>query len=582
MPVNPTPAQAAPPWGWCLLLLAGLLIYTLGLDGQYMPSNGDELVYSHIARRTAESGHWLPLVSDLPQMRNTKPPLLFWQGMVAGDWGAHWSQAALRLPSLLYTLVLTLLLAFTAWHLRRDAATALRAACLFLAFTSTLRYGRPYLTSAPETFWLALPMLALLRRPSCTSTLPSPLGWLAVGACWALGIGHKSFALLLPAAVAYAAAVTALQPAVGRATVLRITFGCAMAGTLALAFFGLWFVLDPDPAAVWREFIVGENAGKLANAQGYWHEALLGGGSSMPAQLFAYVQNAGLLAPVVLLAMLAGGWWLARAPSRILAIPNEQRVPLVWLSVWLLVFMLPSQRSARYLIPAMPALALLLALHWQRLPRFGFMLTLVLVAPLALLLARIAQTEAALGVASEGQFAWALGLARLTLVVVLIGLARARTTRATALAAVLLLYALLQATLAPLDGQAGQYDTAARATVRGLRVAVPSSFNGQFERFRFLLPQAAAWMPYDGERRTAARGDDADTLQARLEQFDAVVWLPAVESDSAPPCLPRCRVLGQRWELKGRHASGEITLTNLWQPEHWLLRREWLLARARP
>src|SRR5674476_862669 len=86
MPYHPPellPAQAfhASTWGWLALLAVALLVYAFGLGGQYNPSNGDELVYTHIARLTAESGHWLPLVSDLDHMRNTKPPLLFWQAM---------------------------------------------------------------------------------------------------------------------------------------------------------------------------------------------------------------------------------------------------------------------------------------------------------------------------------------------------------------------------------------------------------------------------------------------------------------------------------------------------------------------
>src|SRR5665647_3162164 len=97
-PPEPLPAQAfhVSTWGWLALVAVALLVYAFGLGGQYNPSNGDELVYTHIARLTAESGRWLPLVSDLDHMRNTKPPLLFWQAMVAGDWGRHWSLAALR------------------------------------------------------------------------------------------------------------------------------------------------------------------------------------------------------------------------------------------------------------------------------------------------------------------------------------------------------------------------------------------------------------------------------------------------------------------------------------------------------
>ncbi len=73
--------------GWFLLVVA-IAIYALGLGGQYNPTNGDELVYTHIARLTAASGHWLPLVSDLDHMRNTKPPLLFWQAWWRATGGA--------------------------------------------------------------------------------------------------------------------------------------------------------------------------------------------------------------------------------------------------------------------------------------------------------------------------------------------------------------------------------------------------------------------------------------------------------------------------------------------------------------
>ena len=95
------PLPDVPRWAtlaWAALLLIAAAIYVLGLGGQYVPTNGDELVYTHIARLTAASGHWLPLVSELDHMRNTKPPLLFWQAMVAGDWGANWNLAHCARP----------------------------------------------------------------------------------------------------------------------------------------------------------------------------------------------------------------------------------------------------------------------------------------------------------------------------------------------------------------------------------------------------------------------------------------------------------------------------------------------------
>jgi hypothetical protein len=41
-----------------------------------------------------------------------------------------------------------------------------------------------------------------------------------------------------------------------------------------------------------------------------------------------------------------------------------------------------------------------------------------------------------------------------------------------------------------------------------------------------------------------------------------------------------CQLLAQRWHVKSRHKSGDITLDNLWYPEEWLFSREWLLVKA--
>ena len=87
---------------WLGLAVVAAVAYLFQLGGDHIPRNGDELVYAHIARLTAESGHWLPLVSSYDFMRNTKPPMLFWQAMVAGGWGEHWTLLRLRLPSVIY------------------------------------------------------------------------------------------------------------------------------------------------------------------------------------------------------------------------------------------------------------------------------------------------------------------------------------------------------------------------------------------------------------------------------------------------------------------------------------------------
>ena len=587
-----------PTWGWGLLLALAVAIYGLGLGNPYIPTNGDEMVYAHIARLTAAAGHWLPLVSELDHMRNTKPPLLFWQALLAGDWGRHWNLAALRTPSLVYTGLLAALVAATVQRITGSAGRAALAACVYLAFFSTFRYGRPFLTSAPETFWLSLPMFWLLwqrlRRPAGAGPDTAPGWWAhtAFGLAIGLGLAYKSFALVAPVAATLWCARLATEPRLDGRVLWRATLQVAWSATLALALFGLWFVLDPDPQAVWQEFVLAENAGKMASNEGYWQVALRGGDGSMAAQLLAYVQNAGLLAFVVLgLLPVALARWRAGRHGAAPPLPAHARILLVWLAVWLLVFMLPSQRSARYLIPVMPALACVIALSWQRIGRIWFVLCLPLCALMLLVLGRIAWVAHGLGVASTGEWLAAMAAALTGLLLVLAGLWRARWSRACSVAACLAVYACLGLSTAPLNGPAGRYPTDALAALadpanpatqvaqgpKGLRVAVPSNFNGQFERFQFLLP-GHRFAPYDSGAR-ASTAPDADDLARLLAQHDAVVWLQASATEANPPCLPSCTLLGTRWELKGRHRSGEITLANLWYPQQWLFRREWLLRR---
>jgi 4-amino-4-deoxy-L-arabinose transferase-like glycosyltransferase len=109
---------------WIGLALLVALGYLFGLGGDHIPRNGDELVYAHIARLTADTGKWLPLVSSYDFMRNTKPPVLFWQAMVAGGWGEHWTLLNLRLPSIAYTWAIALMTALLAWKTVGEDETA--------------------------------------------------------------------------------------------------------------------------------------------------------------------------------------------------------------------------------------------------------------------------------------------------------------------------------------------------------------------------------------------------------------------------------------------------------------------------
>ena len=580
-------------WPWCLLLACAIALYVIGLGSHYAPTNGDEMVYIHIARLTAASGHWLPLVSDLDHMRNTKPPLLFWQAMASGDWSAQGGLAALRWPSVLYTLLTAAGLGAIALRISGQARTALLAMLLYLAFFSTFRYGRVYLTSAPETFWLALPMGWLLWLQSRPTTVQAPTGqalvpglgfYLAAGLAMGLGLLYKSFALVAPAAATLWCALVLQAGRPAPAVWLRISAGTALSALLALGIFSLWFVLDPDPQAVWQEFVVGENGGKLGSDVGYW-QAAWSGEHPLWLQLLAYPENAGLLFPVALALCVLGlrAAWRGQTAWRR---SGSHGTLLVWVLLWLVVFCIPSQRSARYLAPAMPAFAILLAMHWERLGRGWFVLTLVMSALAAVLLTRFAWVISALSAGAPAALPCALLACTVACAALLAGLWRSTWTRASALAASLAVYGCFIAMAAPLNSPQADFSASVRAQMQERKLAVPNGFNAQYERFAFVFP-GSHLVPYDvqGRQTGALRPDlpDAERLPFLLTQADAVVWQEADVARTVPTCVPACQVLGSRWYVKSRHRAGEVTLSNLWQPQQWLLGREWLLtARTAP
>jgi len=72
-----------------LIALLAIFTYLYGLDSRFAPKNGDEYPYMHIVRMTADAGQWLPLQSEMEGLKNTKPPLIFWEGIASTQWGAH-------------------------------------------------------------------------------------------------------------------------------------------------------------------------------------------------------------------------------------------------------------------------------------------------------------------------------------------------------------------------------------------------------------------------------------------------------------------------------------------------------------
>lgn len=511
--------------------------YFFGLGSDHIPKNGDEFPYAHLTRVTARSGHLLPLRSEIPSLNNTKPPMLFWQGIASTNWGKKWTLWDLRYPSVIYTLLTAGMVFLLGSKLASRWDTGFAAMLVFLAFFSTYRYGRPFLTDPPDVFWLFLPFFVLLcwKPASFESRCFVPLG---LGVAIGLGLFYKSFALAVPVLLAVAWWYLHHRSYWVGTFLERDAGKLVLMGGLSLAVFSLWFVFDPDPYAIVREFILGENMAKFDAQGGGYVKTLLWGGSSIWSLALGYPLNAGLLAlPVVALA------WVAY--RRLREMTEAEKLLWIWVLTLFFVFSLPSQRSERYLLPAMPALAVLCALNWDRIDRrfFGVSLIVagVIVGVLAYLSFRLQQGISGHRLYAGGYWALLVGTGGFALTALLVP----RLTRPGLSVASLLVFLCFAAFLQPFDGPLGRYGTEAQELARGKEVWVPVNFKAKEEGFVFMLPGAKV-RPYTFDAKLSA-----SALAARYPLF--AVRVPI--SDTNPV---GGKVIGQRLELGSRHSSRQI------------------------
>jgi len=536
----PMPPSAARFTGLTALLcvLLALAAYFAALGSDHAATNGDELLYAQMTYATAEAGHWLPLQTMIERHRNTKPPGLFWQGLVSTDWAQNWSLWNLRWPNVLYTLATALLVFLVTRKMSANSSTALLAALIYLAFFGTYRYGRVFLTSAPETFWLFLPFAILLLQPREKT-----------GICWgaALGFGlfvgaallYKSFALVLPAAVGLAWWTLHQHGYHFGPWLRRETPKIALVSFLALSVFSLWYWLDPQRHLLLQDFVLKENVGKFDTGGNNYLVNLLWGESSIWRNVISYPLNAGLLAPAIVAVFVIS--WLRRRE-----LSAGEKLLWIWTATVFIVFTLPNQRDERYLLPAMPALAVLAALHWREIPRWVLGITLLAVAVIALgmgLGAILLTRDAGLGPLYPWFF-WFFIAAVIAFAIA--GLGRRSLTHAFAVPAILLLYLCYAAFLIPFDGPRGEFDRVAADFARGKTIAAPINFNAREEIYRFMLPEADL-QPY--------HVNDYDLARVRAENTTFIVTLPL--QDMTVENAPDLRIVGQRLQLIDRFNNKE-------------------------
>ena len=536
--------------GWVGILFA-LLVYCTGLGSDHLATNGDELLYAQISKLTAQSGQLLPLQVAEERLRNTKPPLLFWQGILSTDWGSRWSLALLRAPNILYTLLTAGLLFLIGWKRTRSPALGITAALLFLCFFSTYRYGRVFLTSAPETFWLFAPLALLLlhKEPRFPEGLLWPWLW---GGMIGIGLLYKSFALVVPVAVTMALWQLRARDWKLSPFLTKDAWRIAMMIVASLLFFGLWFWLDPNPASVLKDFVMRENAGKFnTGGESYWLN-LVWGGSSFWRIAVSYPLNAGLLA-LVAVALFIDTW------KRRHHLGHLEVFLWIWMIVLAAFFCIPNQRDERYLIPAMPALALLIAMRLGHLPRWVISVTLVAAGivmagliGLALLLQHAAATDSLYPL-------WALLVPIFGLAGVAFGLFSNHYSRPLLAPSILMVYLCYAAFLIPLDRGPGLFKGEGMEAVIGCEVSVPSNFNAREESYGFLLPGAAV-KPYDHKSSPPKTGL-------------VVISLPLDQS------APQEIILAKRLNMIDRFNAAETRDILMGNVTRNLFRWDWLVQR---
>lgn len=535
MPIQNPGARLRLAW-FILASLLAVFVYFYGLDSQHIPKNSDEYLYVHVARMTAESGHWLPLQSTLDYGRNIKPPMMFWHAIAATDWGKHWDLWHLRYPSVIYTLLTGLLVFLLAKRLSGRAETGFVALLTYLAFFSTYRFGRPYLTDPGIVFWLFLPFFMLLywRPETFESRFRMPV---AMGLLTGVGLLYKSFFFVLPVGLGLMWWYLHYRRYRWREFLVKDSWKPVITGVIGLLVFGLWFLLEPDTAGLWQEFFWKENMSKV-NQDNYLAKMLWGGYSIWNLAL-GYAQNAALMAlPVIGLA-----WTAFRQRKQT---TDSEKYLWIWMASLFFMFSLASQRSARYLLEAMPALAVLMAFYWDRIDRKWFVGALAMAGLVLALLVRMSlrlQDETGGGLYGWGYWALLVFTASLLLVSMFVP----KATRLTVNVVMLLVYLTFAAFVHPFDGAHGNYSAGAKQYAAGKDVWVPcNKFIAKDEGHRFMMPGANVHGYYDD-----VEGLDSAALAKRYRVFAARMGF------KDQPCAD-CTIIGERLEINGRQYPPEI------------------------
>ncbi len=323
-------------WGWvCCFIATGI--------GLRDPWPADEPRFALIVRDMVATGDWLlPRVGG--DVYADKPPLFFWMMslalLVTGS-----LRIAFLLPSLLSGLA-CLLLIYDLGRRLWNRETGLAAALALLLTTQFVWQVRQAQIDATLLFWVVLSFYGLVRH-----LLQGPSwGWYAVG--WAAagfgvitkGVGFLPLLILIPFVAMRGSSWSPRMQGASPAAWLIGPLAFVLATSTWLAPMLLAANADPTFAAYRDEILFHQTVGRYTDA---WHHR-------EPFWYFIVEVIPGLWLPLtLLLPWLAPQWrkaWQAR----------DLRVGLLlsWVVLVVLFFSFSSGKRGIYVLPALPALAL--------------------------------------------------------------------------------------------------------------------------------------------------------------------------------------------------------------------------------
>lgn len=555
--MSPGAERARTRFLWPAVSSFAVLVYAYSLSGFYIPHIGDEAPYIEITRLTAESGRLLPLKAS-PGLEDTKPPLLFWLGIFATDWGKDWSLLRLRVPILLSTFGTAFLVFWLVRRFGQDRETAYLGSLTFLGFYSSFHYGRPFLTNSPETLFVFLAfgiVLGFRDRAARGDWWP----WIASGLALGVACLFKSFALVAPAGLAFVWLMAVERGWDSRAFLRTDLWRVGATGVIGLLMFGLWPLVDPDPSAIFRHFVVGQNLGKIQGA-GYL-SGLFQGPYALQWLWLGNFANAGLFAvPLVFLVVVA-------LKERTRLSRNEKALWIFVLS-FLLVYSIPRQRQVNYLLPTVPALAVLLALRWRRFStgwfRWFSLPGVICLTMLLSLIRAVARDALPPGSYPRWELALLLVLVSCWVGAVLMPSLARFSFHFLALASL----GAISLALSPFEGPLGRYPPVRLELLKGRKVYVPSSFVSHYERHRFLLP---------GARVEGYDPSDANATSRLLDSGRIVIVQRPIGDEPEGPF----RVIARRFDLRSRQTNEELWRILFDHELDLLVREELILRRYR-